>query len=96
MVLESVVAAQDFAEKAQKDVGRLKGEFGACTAGWDERRIREKLELEGKMAEAEQKVGERVLKERGNFVRAQQLQHSQETLTLMESLTDVKGVSCTH
>jgi Mg2+ and Co2+ transporter CorA len=91
MVLDSVVSAQDTADRAQKEVEKLKGKFEACTAVWEAQREKEVVETERSIAEAEQKIKDSVLQMHENFARAQQLQHRQETCTLFESLANVRG-----
>jgi predicted nucleic acid-binding Zn-ribbon protein len=91
MVLDSVVSAQDTADRAQKEVEKLKGRFETCTAVWEAQREKEVVDTERSIAEAEQKIKDSVLQMHENFARTQQLQHKQETCTLFESLANVRG-----
>jgi tetrahydromethanopterin S-methyltransferase subunit G len=91
MVLDSVVSAQDTADRAQKEVEKLKGKFEACTALWEAQRETGVAELEGSVAAAEQRIKDGVLHMHDNFARTQQLMHSQEVLTLFDSLANVTG-----
>jgi hypothetical protein len=91
MVLNSVVEAQDCAEKAKTEVGKLRGEFNTSIAVWGERREQERMELNGKIAEAEESIRATVLQTHGNLERELRLNHDLRNVQLSSMVTDVKA-----